>query len=196
MNRLNGDWKANTTLNWPKIPRPPPKCWAIFRWFISKAFARKPGRYNQHTILDHPLGRWFQVERNIKYETTRNQDGIYLQKNGTILCYKSTDNPRIFTLPTNETCIPNDTHPIEATIGEEEAWTSHRYKLDPAMNDNIESPIDYEISTNDNTLSGADGSVDIVTGDRACAYCVQINGRRYGGAHRYPPSQHSTIDQN
>ena len=41
-------------------------------------------------------------------------------------------------------------------------------------------------------MSGSDGSVDILSGDRASAYCVQVGGRRFVGARKFPPSRYST----
>ena len=41
-------------------------------------------------------------------------------------------------------------------------------------------------------MAGSDGSVDIVTGSRASAACVQLNGQRYSCRRRYPDSQYST----
>ena len=190
--RLNGEWRASSTLEWPNIPRPPPKCWTIFRWFIRKTIATSPWRHNQHAILDHPLGNWFQVPRNLRYELLRNQDSIFLRREENLIQFKSTNNPKIFLRSTKAATAPTDSHPIEAMIDGDEAWTSNRYKITPLPSESLPSSIDYNTNTNTTTLSGSDGSVDIVTGDRACAYCVQINGQRFGGARRYEASPYST----
>ena len=30
--RMEGQWRANSTLVWPKLPPPPKAHWAVFRW--------------------------------------------------------------------------------------------------------------------------------------------------------------------
>ena len=32
--RMNGEWRAGSTLVWPRLPKPPSKYWEVFRWAI------------------------------------------------------------------------------------------------------------------------------------------------------------------
>ena len=57
------------------------------------------------------------------------------------------------------------------------------------------SALDYVIDGNGNKLLGSDGSVDIISGARASAFCVQVGGRWFGGAVNFLPSQYSTSYQ-
>jgi hypothetical protein len=38
--RLNGEWRATSTLNWPRQPRPTKEMWDVFRRVIKRAFCK------------------------------------------------------------------------------------------------------------------------------------------------------------
>ena len=54
------------------------------------------------------------------------------------------------------------------------------------------SVLDYVIDGNEPELLESDGSVNIISGNRASAFCVQVGGRQFGGAVKFPPSRYST----
>ena len=44
--RLTGQWRQSSTLEWPEIPKPPPKAWETFRRMVMKALGTLARVYN------------------------------------------------------------------------------------------------------------------------------------------------------
>ena len=42
-------------------------------------------------------------------------------------------------------------------------------------------------------MSGSDGLVDIVSGDKACAYAICLDGTQYAGSKRFTSSKYATF---
>ena len=83
-------------------------------------------------------------------------------------------------------------HLIDASHNVDSLWTTNKYSIiidAPKTNTSI---LDYAIDGDGPKLSGSDGLVDIISGNRASAYYVQVGGRLFGGARKNPPPQYST----
>ena len=84
--------------------------------------------------------------------------------------------------------LPPDVHPTDANHHTEYLWTPYNYSamiISPIMKASV---LDYVIDGDGTKLSGSDISVDIISGDRASAYFVQVGGRKFGDEVKFPPS--------
>ena len=77
LGRLMGQWRQQSWLEWPDIPKPPPKAWEIFRQVMMKTFGTCTRIHNPTTemALSVKLGQWCEAERNSKHphDTRRRQ---------------------------------------------------------------------------------------------------------------------------
>ena len=84
---------------------------------------------------------------------------------------------------------PTNAHPVHARKDGLEMWTRQDYSIaSPATTH--EPPITSTPHDRDN-LSGSDGTVDPITGDRACASVVHYKGRKYLMTQRFEASEDS-----
>ena len=190
--RLDGRYRAPSSRHWPNVPKPPPAWWTVYRTAIRRAFASnsRATLVTTEIKLAVPLGKWFDSPRNITYEHHRNARHAYAAVGEVFYKYVATS-PRHFAR--NGTCnsLPPDVHPVTATHDENEYFTMYPYNIR-----RTEAPRRSLIQTTSQVqapdMSGSDGSVDTLFGERACAYCLQIGGTRYQGSQRYPQSDHAT----
>lgn len=191
-NWMNGEWQAPSSLEWPRLPCPPSDYWAIFRRFMRRAFSsiRRPGRLHHPVRLDMPLGAWNATTRRVRYKFYRTQMHAYRRTAQGFIVYDHHER-RVFHRATQCTSIPSSAHPIDARYNEDELWTIARYASTTTMTCS-NTFINRITPVRGPNMAGSDGSVHPVTGDRACAYAVQLDGVRYEGAKRYQRSKHST----
>ena len=191
--RLTGDWRAETRIRWPRLPRPPPEYWKVFRWCVRKAFAtgHRPGRLTMPIRLDTPLGAWLEVPRYQRYQFYRTQKHAYNRDGSGFLCYRLRDRG-VFLADGRVPTLPRAAHPIDARFNDAELWTIHPHRLRRAPPYDWQSAIDYVMETPSPDLAGSDGSVEVMSGDRASSACVMMGGTVYGNDRRYPPSRWAT----
>ena len=161
--------------------------------FFRQAFAtiNRPGRLHAPVMLDNKLGRWHEVPRHIKHQYYRTSTTAYNRNGAAFLTYTAVNN-NVFDSDGEIIELPNNAIPIEARHTVFELYTMEQYNILPTPPAPPTSRIQSVQQVDGPNMAGSDGSVHPVKGDRACAYCVQYNGIRYGGRQRYPPSQFST----
>lgn len=91
--------------------------------------------------------------------------------------------------------IPDNAHPVTAFHDDDEFFTMYPYSLKSITPPTPKSLILKSSLIQGPDMAGSDGSVDVLRGHRACAYCVQLNGARYEGRQRYPNSPFATSYQ-
>ena len=65
--RLTGKWQRKSNLEWPELPKPPPKSWEEFRQMMRKAFETANRIYNQGAEMQMKtsLGKWLNCKSHI-----------------------------------------------------------------------------------------------------------------------------------
>jgi len=191
--RLSGDFQASTKRQWPNLPRPPPTWWRVYRSAIRKAFAPniRSRRLSTAIKLATPLGRWLNTPRNVISEHHRNSDEAFVVDGDTIHRYAAVTQHHFKISGTVES-IPDDAHPVTAFHDDDEFFTMYPYSLKSITPPTPKSLILKSSLIQGPDMAGSDGSVDVLCGHRACAYCVQLNGARYEGRQRYPNSPFAT----
>ena len=190
-NQMNGEWHASSTLIWSRLPKSPAKYRAVFRWCIQGAFSsiRKPGFLKQAVRLDQPIGPWRKTERHIQYKYYCTKDEAFNWDNDHFLHYNNpATKAQIFEAHGIIETLPLDAHPIDVSHDVNSLWTTNKYLVTnnvPRPNDSV---LDYVVNGNGPKLAGSDGSVDILSSNRASAYCIQVGGHRFGGARQFPSS--------
>ena len=193
--RMDGKWRAPSSLEWPTIPCPPTPYWAVFRWFIRRTVTtgvRSNQRLSQLSRLDVPLGKWHPVERHVEHQFYRTDTMAYNRNGANFLLYNQVQRRNVFEAHGTTNDLPIEAHPIEANFNEDELWTSHRQRCTSPNPRPASTAIRYVQRTDESNMAGGDGSVDIIGGERACSFCVIRDGRRYGNARRHKPSQYAT----
>ena len=124
--RLEGKWRANSNLIWPRQCAPTPDQWRKFKSCLRRTFCK--GNRNQYMPFDltTPLGAWHQVPRHIQYHAYRDEMRVYCaQRYESELEDNSTPKYRVYEMrilegetdfeKTDEELetLPNMTHPID-----------------------------------------------------------------------------------
>ena len=103
---------------------------------------------------------------------------------------------KLFYFDSHCTELPSATHPIVATANThddaDELYTMYPYNLIHKAPPSTPTILQTIKAIDAPPMAGSDGSVTILNGERACSYCIQYNGIRYGGSRRYPPSDYAT----
>ncbi len=191
--RMNGKWRAKSNLEWPDIPCPPSSYWSIFRWCMRKAFANttRPGRLVKPVRLDRSLQSWLPVERHIEYQFYRTAHTAYNRNGSNYLTYTEPTERGLFFAHGTTTTLPIDSQPISARFDEECLWTNQQYDVERTT---APSTPHITLTTSPSpygNVSGSDGSVDPITGDRACSYAISNDGYKYSGRKRFPSNPHA-----
>jgi hypothetical protein len=190
--RFSGKWQANSSLEWPDIPTPPPHYFTMIRSMLRQAIGRNTDghkRYNAIT-LRKKLGTWYQTERHINHEFVRTDTQIFQRQRSSYKVYTKATRTT-FNYSHTTTLLPK--HTIPTTIG--------------TIDDSISTHIDYDIIfpprkrpinnerrevSNKHPIAGSDGSVDIVTGANAAAYKVYTGKEMISGEIRCPDNEYIT----
>ena len=193
-NRMDGKWRAESTIQWPLLPCPPPNYWEAFRWCVRKAFVtqRRAGRLNKQVILDKPLGSWKDVDRHIQHQYYRTSGHAYNRNGLTFLRYKASINNRTFESDGEVQDLPIQAMPITARHNAHELWTKEAYHMCKPRTVKPQQAIIKTSPVEGPNMAASDGSVDIVKGDRASSAIVHHDGVRYEAATRFPSSMYST----
>ena len=166
--RLDGRWRARSSLEWPVLNRPPAEFWRDFRWCIRRAFCMntRPGRLTQPIPLDMTLGPWLPATRHIVHDFYRTSTTAH-QRTATGFAH--------YNEPTHDD-LPHDAHPIDACYDHDALWTSEGYSLRHEPVDTPRSLIRHSVPDSRRKMAGSDGSVHPVSGTTACAYIAIIAG--------------------
>ena len=125
--RLEGKWRAQSNLIWPRQCAPTTQQWARFRSCLRRTFCKDNRTRYTPFDLTTPLGAWHQVPRHIQYHAYRDETRIYceqrdeseLDDNLSTLTYavydmRITEGREDFEKTDEELeNLPNMTHPIE-----------------------------------------------------------------------------------
>ena len=138
--------------------------------------------------MDQSLGPCQSIKRCIWYQYYQNNDESFNCNGDQFLRYVNpTTTAKIFDANGSIPALPPDAHPIDANHDAEYLWTTYTYTtmiITPIIKASI---LDYVIDGDGPELSGSDGSDNIISRDRASAYCVQVGSRRFGGTVKCPP---------
>ena len=79
--RMMGQWRKESKLEWPEVPKPPPKAWEIFRRIMVKAFGTLSRVYNPfaEVPLVIKLVKWYDNERHSKHNILRDRNNVYVR---------------------------------------------------------------------------------------------------------------------
>ena len=196
--RMNGEWRAASKLASPWLPKPPTSCWTVFQWCMQKASSsiHRPSIFKQPVWLDQPLGPCWKAERHFQYQYYRTNNEVYNWDGNRFLRYiNPTTRAQIVDAHGAIVTLPPDAHLINVIHDADYLWTTNKCPIMinvPRMNDSV---LDYVIDGDGPKMSGYDGSVNIISGDRVSAYYVQVGGHQFGGARKFPSSQYSTYYQ-
>ena len=75
--RVTGQWRANSTLKWPRQCKPNKTQWDAFRYALRRTFYKENRNIHMPFKLTTPLGPWHPVPRHIKYDAYRDEMHIY-----------------------------------------------------------------------------------------------------------------------
>lgn len=180
-------------LEWPELGRPPPKYWQEYRHCTRQAFAtRQATRLSQQVFLDHPLGEWLPVKCHIRYPFYHTHTEVFNQNGTNFLAYNEPTNVGLFLAHGKVDELPLDAHPVTAGFDEDCLWTSQPCNLRSGPHPPPQSANHSTTATARPYMSGSDGPVDIVSGDRACSYAVSLDGTPYSGSKRFPSLKYAT----
>ena len=78
--RMMVQWRKESMLEWPGIPKPPPKPWEVFLRVMVKEFGTLKRVYNPcaEVPLIVKLGQWLPNERQSKHNIVRDRNNIYV----------------------------------------------------------------------------------------------------------------------
>ena len=135
--RMMGQWRKESKLEWPEIPKPPPKTWEIFRRIMVKAFGTLSRVYNPcaEVTLVIKLGKWFANERHSKQNIVRDRNNVYVQ--GTKGWRQFQRSGKEGQYKDSEKCISNITHghPCDGKIEGKWLYSHYKYNMCEITND-------------------------------------------------------------
>ena len=132
MECFTGHWQANSSLNWPEQPRPPPAAFSTFRTPLKQAFSTKhPKCRNDRDIpLDQRLGKWLKTERHVIDTVYRNNEFLFVHNDtDPSLFSKYREDPLCnhWNLVRND-CdyLPKNSHPCSAQVRNGKVYCDHQ----------------------------------------------------------------------
>lgn len=140
-NRFTGLWQSTSTLNWPKIPKPPAKALTQFRNILQKAIgsSNNGNRRRNSILLAKPLGMWIKAKRHILYNAYRTNNSLYLRHDGYFEEYtQKTTN--IFHQPKITATMDDFVIPVAHGSRNNEAWTSEIYNIHLQVSQSMTAP--------------------------------------------------------
>eukprot|EP00956_Cyclotella_meneghiniana_P010995 scaffold15408_cov41-Cyclotella_meneghiniana.AAC.13 len=170
-NRLNGRWRARSSLKWARQPPPTGPMWDKFRQLIKRAFCfkKRHTRIDQQVPIDNPLGKWYNnARRHISYDAYRTKRILFVQQQGySPICYDRyvTNEERNYLVKEGISLkLPPDAHPVTTTV-------SRNGNLIRSRTDNDEKEVsgsNLDILLNAEVLiTFSDGSYDPITAKAA-----------------------------
>ena len=196
--KLNGNWRADSTLVWPNQPMPSQKMWDAFRLCLRKTICSRPGRALSclPMPLDQPLGSWIQTTRHIHHEFYRTPQWVYARtqtdegENAYRRYNQSSNLAETFYEDENVDTLPANAMPVKVHIRHKYAHPLHPYQLQPPPEPPVqhapESENEEVIRSNTKKIGVSDGSVDPVTG-RATFAWILTTRERAGFVRRSKP---------
>ena len=170
---LNGDWQAGSSLMWPYQPRPPKSFFATFRKLIRQTFCTNTPIHHYHKDsmnLDHPLGKWLPVERNIWSTAYWTKDTIYWRPQDDwdlyVLTKSSVSGFYHYSHTTGD--LPLESHPIKFQQIGESIWTQKPYRIQENEDGTMLPPRHIMA----NTLSDPNTETLTIGSDGSCAWMI------------------------
>ena len=186
--RLDGRWRATSSLRWPNQIPPTRKMWNDFRYYVRASICSNAGRvWRTSTFtLNKPLGSWIKSTRHVQYDIYRTPLWIYRQDTDgpepIITRYQQSSNlANSYHEDAEVANIPDHAHPIDARIKRSVLYPHHEYKL--IVPQPPEAPLDIEslhperIKSAKRLTSVSDGSLDPITGRAAFAWILALPGK-------------------
>jgi hypothetical protein len=191
--RFSGKWQANSSLDWPEIPAPPPHYLTMFRSALKQAIGKPTdGHKRQNAItLKNKLGTWYQTEQHFNHEFVRTDTQLFQRQREVYKVYTKLTRTT-FEYSYTTTLAPKHVIPISTGSNNGNNVSTH-------IDYNIIFPVRKRSSYNERRepsnkppIAGSDGSVDIVSGANASEYKVYTGKEVISGEVWYPDSDHIT----
>ena len=133
--RISGNWRARSTLEWPRQPRPPKKAFTVLRRVLRDTLCPEVSPwlpwYLDYTLA-HPLGQWHNVPRHVIADCVRTEDHIYKYDEDVNLTFSfKIDGASGMFSPAGEVeSVPDHAYPIACQfVDGNRLWTRKKYRV-------------------------------------------------------------------
>jgi hypothetical protein len=191
--RLNGTWRAQSRLNWPRQPKPTKEMWDVFRRMIKSAFCKgdKRAQLKHKVRLDTPLGAWLPTTRHIDYDVYRTQSYMFCKFNEpSPSLYERMEMPERsnYFIPTGIAHrLPRDAHPTDIMESSEEKYHAttpfalHREVIENTTVGDDEEVLEEDglsvLMRADELIACSDGSYDAIAQKAAFNWRIMDKGK-------------------
>jgi len=187
--KINGEWRAQSTLVWPTQAKPSDKMWKSFRMCLRATCCKNPKRvlYRKPLPLDQPLGKWLQTDRHLQYQYYRSQEWVYsreLELSTKFMRYtKCTSGHNAFKEDaTVNDDLPGHVIPVEAYIKYKFVYPIQKYEtvqptITPAMASNTVETNVEQLRMAEKLIAVSDGSLDPISGRAAYSWVITSMNR-------------------
>jgi hypothetical protein len=162
--RLIGAWRADSAFEWPHQPKPSKRAWAKFRWFLRETLCFNTSPYqpiHAEMYLSQPLGKWFDVPRNVLYQCYRTENNLFWREEGLIQMFTK-HKAGFYRFDRTVDDIPPQCYPVSCQWVDNDLWTHKPFHPPISLQKPPLPPglvISNDISENTPTLKvGSDGS--------------------------------------
>jgi hypothetical protein len=124
--RFSGKWQANSSLEWPIIPAPPPHYLTMFRSALKQAIGKPTGGHKRQNAitLKNKLGTWYQTERHVNYEFVCTDTQLFQRQGDTYKVYTKTTRTT-FEYSYTTTLAPKHAIPISTGSNNGDSFSTH-----------------------------------------------------------------------
>jgi hypothetical protein len=181
--KLTGDFRADSELEWPNQPKPPSTWFKLFRKFFRQTFCwNMPPGSDGDFELDDPLGDWYDVPRHIRWPCYRSKDAIYYRGRNSdghavIQMFKKSKH-NFFKYESDVESPPLNSHPAQAVFVDDSAWTTKPCRIEPTPRPEARPPgyITHCTHSSAPTLNPketcSDGSINYIHQTAAAAWII------------------------
>ncbi|KAL7505232.1 hypothetical protein ACHAXN_004474 [Cyclotella atomus] len=131
--RLTGEWRAESEFEWPRQPRPGKRAWATLRRFLRETLCFNTSAWQPINIemeLSQPLGKWLDVDRNVKYQCYRNEHCLFWREEGTLSIFRRDTRAGYYKYAGEVESLPPKTYPIQCQwVNQDSLWTHRPYRI-------------------------------------------------------------------
>ena len=183
--KLNGTWRADSTLDWPDMPEPTEKMWDAFRFLLRKTFCTKPKRVlkTKRMMLDEPLGKWIDTERHIQHEMYRTENMLCIRKENKFdtYCLQSLCGTA-FKREGEADSVPARAIPTDGYTRFNRAYSYYEYDIEEQNGQEEQQTNETErgsdrMNEEEKLTAVSDGSYDPISGKAAYAWIITTPGK-------------------
>ena len=131
MDRLQGKWRAQSSLHWPNQPTPSQSHWAAFRKCIRATFCCDASAWQRHGEyhLTQPLGAWVVAHRHVQHPFYITHNAIIMRSDNKLFHCSPTYMRGHYRKGPQIPDIPTPSHPTDAQQMAQGAWTHRRLSI-------------------------------------------------------------------